>query len=252
MKRFTNKVALITGAGSGIGRTTALLFSEEEATVVVADKDVHKGVETVQMIKQRGGESSFIAVDVTIADDVKNMINETVDRYGRIDILFNNAGIEGTMANTENCSEDNWDQVISIDLKGVFLCMKYAITAMLNRGGGVIINSSSVGGIVGLPLMPAYCAAKGGVIQLTKTTALEYARRNIRVNCICPGVIQTPLTDRLINGKEATRNYLLDLHPMYRLGTQEEVAKAVLFLASTDSSFVTGVAFSIDGGVVAR
>jgi len=246
MGKLDGKVALITGAASGIGRATALLFAKEGAKVAVADYVPAGGQETVRMIEEAGGEAIFIEADVSKAADVERMVKKTVNKYGRIDILYNNAGIMGRYIFTADTPEKEWDNIISINLKGVFLGSKYAIPVMLNQGEGVIINTASTAGMMGLPGLPAYCASKAGVIQLTKTMALEYADQNIRVNCICPGGILTPMSQPP-DQAEALPPFRQS-QPMRRMGQPEEVARAALYLASDDSSFVTGAALVVDGG----
>jgi NAD(P)-dependent dehydrogenase (short-subunit alcohol dehydrogenase family) len=245
-------VAIVTGGASGIGRATALLFAQEGAKMVLADWDESKGAEAVEEIRKQGGDCTFVKVDVASPDDVQRMVATAVETYGRLDVLFNNAGVEGEQAPTADCTLENWDRVIYINLKGVFLGMKYAIPKMLESGGGVIVNNASVAGLVGFQGIPAYCASKGGVIQLTKTAALEYARQNIRVNVICPGVIWTPMVERFVAGNPEMRAALEALEPIGRFGKPEEVARLVLYLASDDSSFCTGAPFIVDGGFVAR
>jgi len=247
--RLDGKVALITGSGSGIGRATAILFAREGAKVVVADYIAEGGEETVTMIKAAGGEAIFVKADVAKATDVEKMVKVAVDIYGQLDILYNNAGIaEIQNVPTAEVKEENWDRVIDIDLKGVFLGMKYGIPEMLKRGGGVIINTASMAGLVGFSYLPAYSAAKAGAVELTKTAAMEYARQNIRVNCICPGGIVTPMLEQ----REDFGNFIRRRTPVHRLGKPEEVAPAALFLASDESSYVTGTALAVDGGFVAR
>lgn len=251
MGKLDGKTAVITGAASGIGRASALLFAEEGAKLIAADWDEARGSKVVAEIRDREGEASFVKADVSSPQDVRRMINAAVSIYGRLDILFNNAGVEGEQAPTADCSLENWERVINVNLRGVFLGMKYAIPEMLKAGGGVIINTASQLGLVGFAGMPAYCASKGGVIQLTRTAALEYARQNIRVNAICPGLIWTPMLERYVAGKEDVRKALTALEPIGRLGLPEEVARLALFLASDDSSFCTGAPFIVDGGFVA-
>jgi NAD(P)-dependent dehydrogenase (short-subunit alcohol dehydrogenase family) len=247
MGKLDGKVAIVTGGASGIGRATALLFAEEGAHVVLADRAGSEG-ESVAVEVQN---AVFLEVDVGDPDQVKGMVGEAIGRFGRLDILFNNAGIEGETAATADCSLENWDRVIRTNLNGVFYGMKFAIPEMLKGGGGVIINNASVAGLVGFATLPAYCASKGGVVQLTKTAALEYAKSNIRVNVICPGVIWTPMVERVTGGNAEARAQFEAMEPVGRFGTAEEVAKLALFLASDDSSFCTGAPFIVDGGFVA-
>ena len=249
MKRLEGKVAIVTGAGSGIGKETALLFAGEGAKVVAADRVMETGEKTVWQIKDSGGEAIFVKADVSRAGDVEIMVKETVEEYGRLDILSNNAGILGEVASVGDATEENWDRVISVNLKSVFLCSKYAVREMLKAGGGVIINSASTMGFVGLPGNTAYSASKGGVIQFTKTMALEYASSNIRVNCVCAGWIDTPMNENL---DERIVKWTVRETPMGRLGRPEEVAWAILYLASDESSFVTGTALVVDGGWLAK
>lgn len=250
MDRLKNKVALITGGASGIGRSTCLLFAREGAKVMVADYAAEGGNETVQQIKAAGGEATFVRADVSKSADVQNMITTTVKTYDRVDILFNNAGIEGPSAKLANYKEEDWDRVIAIDLTAVYLGMKYIIPEMIKQGGGSIISTASVAGLVGFPGSGAYAAAKAGVINMTRMVALEYADKNIRVNCICPGIIDTPMVDRVVGGRPKER--VVKAEPIGRLGKPEDIANAALFLASDESSFATGAPFVIDGGYVAR
>jgi NAD(P)-dependent dehydrogenase (short-subunit alcohol dehydrogenase family) len=249
--KLDGRVAIVTGAASGIGRATALLFASEGAKLVAADWDETKGRRVAEEILERGGDAIFVRADVSSPDDVKRMVDKAVEVYGQLDVIFNNAGVEGEQAPTADCTLENWDRVIGINLKGVFLGMKYAIPEMLKNGGGAIINNASVAGIVGFQGLPAYCASKGGVIQLTKTAALEYAKQGIRVNAICPGVIATPMVERFISGNEEAQKTFEALEPVGRFGRPEEVAQLALFLASGDSSFCTGAPFIVDGGLVA-
>jgi NAD(P)-dependent dehydrogenase (short-subunit alcohol dehydrogenase family) len=250
--KLRGKVALITGAGSGIGRATAILFAREGAKVVVVDYNEATARETAELIKKSGGEAIFIKADVSNSEDVRKMIERAVQEYGRLDILYNNAGIEGQQAPTAECPEENFERVISVNLRGVFLGMKYGIQQMLKQGGGVIINTASVAGMVGFAGLPAYCASKGGVIQLTRTAALEYATMNIRINAICPGVIWTPMVERFTGKREEMIKQFSEIQPVKRMGRPEEVAALALFLASEDSSFITGAAITIDGGYTAQ
>ncbi len=252
MAKLSGKVALITGSGSGIGRATAILFAKEGAKVAVVDYVVEGGEKTVEMIKKGGGEAIFVKADVSKSADVQNAIAATVAKYGKLDVLYNNAGIEGALAPIADSTEENFDKVISINLRGVFLGMKYGIIQMLKQGGGVIISTASVAGLVGAPNMTAYSASKGGIVQLTKTAALEYATQNIRINCICPGAIWTPMLERFTGGNEEARKQMEASEPVGRIGKPEEIAQAALFLASDDASFVTGVPLPVDGGIIAQ
>ncbi|MCX5998729.1 MAG: glucose 1-dehydrogenase [Chloroflexi bacterium] len=249
MGKLDGKVAVITGAGSGIGRASALLFAQEGAKVVVADYVAAGGEETTRMVKQAGGQAVFVYTDVSRMADVQNMLKTASDTYGRIDVLYNNAGVMGKYVFTADMSEQAWDEIIGTNLKGVFLGSKCVIPIMLAQGGGVIVNTASTAGIIGLPGLPAYCASKAGVIQLTKTMALEYADRNIRINCICPGGIATPMS--MPTSPDAPPPPFGQPQPMRRFGGPEEVARAALYLVSSDSSYVTGIALTVDGGWVA-
>lgn len=250
--RVAGKVALVTGAGSGIGRATALAFAREGAKVVAADVVVEGGQETVRLITAAGGEATFVKADVANAAEVEALVKKTVEAYGRLDCAFNNAGVEGEIAPTAECTEANWDRVIDIDLKGVWLCMKYEIQQMLKHGGGAIVNTASVAGLVGFQGIPAYVAAKHGVNGLTKTAALEYAKSGIRVNAVCPGVIHTPMVERAFRASPQMAEAATALEPVGRLGKPEEIAEAVVWLCSDAASFVTGLPMAVDGGLVAQ
>ncbi len=250
--QLDGKVALVTGAGSGIGRASALTCAREGAKVMVADIVVEGGEETVQLVKNTGGEASFIKVDVSKAADVEAMVNKGVETYGRIDCAHNNAGIEGQLASTDEYSEEMFNRVIAINLTGVWLCMKYEIPHMLKQGRGAIVNTASGAGLVGAAGMSAYVASKHGVVGLTKTAALEYAKSGIRVNAVCPGVIQTPMVERLTNAQPPLGEALVAAEPIGRTGRTEEIAESVLWLCSDAASFVTGHAMSVDGGYVAQ
>jgi NAD(P)-dependent dehydrogenase (short-subunit alcohol dehydrogenase family) len=248
---FVGKVALVTGAGSGIGRAAALAFAREGARVIVADVTVDAGQETVRAIGAHDGEALFVQADVSVTGDVSAMVERAVTTYGRLDCAFNNAGIEGEMATTAECSEENWDRTIAINLKGVWLCMKHEIPHMLEQGGGAIVNCASIAGLVGFPNLPAYTASKGGIVQLTRTAALEYAQSGIRVNALCPGVIHTPMVDRITNRDPETEAQFTGLEPIGRMGTPEEMAEAAIWLCSDAASFITGHPLVADGGLVA-
>lgn len=248
MGRIEGKVAIITGAGSGIGRATAIRFAAEGAKVIVTDITGAED-ETATSI---GADAVAVHGDVSISSDVRSMIEVARSRFGRLDVIFNNAGIEGAQAPTAECSEENFDRVISVNLRGVFLGMKHALPLMIESGGGSIINNASVAGLVGFRGIPAYCASKGGVIQLTKTAALEYATQHIRVNAICPGVIWTPMVQRFTAGSAEAEAAFRATEPVERFGTAEEVAALALFLASDEASFVTGAAMAVDGGFTAQ
>ena len=247
---FKNKVAIVTGGSSGIGKATALAFAKKGAKVAVVDWVENN--ETVNLIKEMGEEAIFIKCDVSKSTDVKAMMEKTIATFGRLDYAYNNAGIEGTSAPTADCTEENWDKTIGINLKGIWLCMKYEIPEILKQGKGVIVNCSSVAGLVGFAGLPAYVASKHGVVGLTKTAALEYSKLGIRVNAVCPGVIQTPMIDRLTgNSKEAVEQFT-GLEPIGRFGLPEEIANAVVWMCSDEASFVTGHAMAVDGGFVAQ
>ena len=243
------KVVLVTGGSCGIGRATALLLAREGAKVVVADVLVEEGGETVRLVEEAGGQALFVECDVSRSVQVEKLIDRTVASYGRLDCAFNNAGIEGKMGHLTEYEEDEWDRIVEVNLKGVWLCMKYEIPQMLSQGGGVIVNTASVGGLVGLQNLSPYCASKGGVVQLTKTAAVDYARSNIRVNAICPGGIVTGMTLRL---RKYPQMKAMPKPPIMRSGSAEEVAGAVVWLCSDEASFVTGQCLAIDGGYTAQ
>jgi len=251
---FEGKVGLVTGGGSGIGRAFALASARKGARVAIADIAVVGGEQTVHMIKQAGGDAIFVETDVSKAAKVEAMVDKVIEVYGRLDFAFNNAGIGGSLFTpTVKYSEETWDQVIDINLKGVWLCMKYEIRQMLNQGGGAIVNTSSVAGLVaGRFAGAAYSASKHGVLGLTKTVAVEYAQNGIRVNAVCPGRIQTPMTEDLIRRDPQRQAHNIAHIPIGRSGTPEEVAEVVLWLCSEAASFVTGHAIAVDGGFVAQ
>jgi NAD(P)-dependent dehydrogenase (short-subunit alcohol dehydrogenase family) len=249
---LTGKVALVTGASSGIGRASALAFGREGAKVVVADIVAEGGEETVSLIKKAGGEALFVRAEVSKAAEVAALINTAVATYGRLDCAHNNAGIEGAAATTVECTEENWDRIIAINLKGVWLCMKYEIPQMLKQGGGAIVNTASGAGLVGVPRSGGYVASKHGVVGLTKTAALEYAKLGIRVNAVCPGPIDTPMLQRIGSRRPQIVEKIAAAGPMRRLGKPEEIAEAVVWLCSEAASFVTGQAMPVDGGYMAQ
>ncbi len=250
--RVAGKVALITGGGSGIGRATAQIFAREGAKVVVADIVVAGGEETVQLIKAAGGEAVFVKADVARTTDVEAMVKKAVDTYGRLDCAFNNAGIEGVIRPTAEYGEEQWDRVLAVNLKGVWLCMKYEILQMLKQGGGAIVNTASVAGLVGLPGFSAYVAAKHGVNGLTRTAALEYAKSGIRVNAVCPGAIRTAMFERGVRDNPGLEGQIVAMEPVGRMAAPEEVGEAVVWLCSDAASFVTGLPMAVDGGWVAQ
>lgn len=248
----SKKVALVTGGSSGIGRASALAFAREGAKVVIADVDVKGGEETVQMIKKTGSAAMFVKTDVSKAAEVEALIKRSVETYGRLDFAHNNAGIADPAKSTVDYTEEDWDRCISINLKGVWLCMKYEIPQMLLQGGGAIVNTASVAGLVAMEKRPGYTASKHGVLGLTKMAALEYAKARIRINAICPGVTRTPLVERTIQRMPGSEAEFLSWEPIGRLGTPEEMAEAVVWLCSDAASFVIGHALVVDGGAVAR
>jgi NAD(P)-dependent dehydrogenase (short-subunit alcohol dehydrogenase family) len=249
---LVGKVALVTGGGSGIGRATAVAFAREGAKVVIGDVIAEGGNRTVNLIRDTGGEAIFVEVDVSIGDQVKRMVDAAIASYGRLDCAFNNAGIEQPTAKLPEITDELWHRVLAIDLTGVWLCMKYEIPEMLKRGGGSIVNTSSICGVVALPGMAAYNAAKGGVAQLTRSGALEYAKAGIRINAVCPGFIVTPMVERNIPLGGKQRAAFDAAQPMGRMGQPEEIAEAVIWLSSDAASFVTGTVMPVDGAWTAR
>ena len=246
-----DKVALITGGSSGIGRAVALAWAREGAKVVVSDVDRGGGEETVEQVRTAGGEAIFIAADVGKPEECEALVRGAVEKFGRLDIACNNAGIGGPQAPTADYPLDGWAQVIGINLSGVFYGMKYQLPAMLKNGGGAIINMASILGAVGFSGAPAYAAAKHGVVGLTQTAALEYSAQGVRINAVGPGFIHTPMISALEDNK-AVNDMLVAAHPIGRLGRAEEVAELVLWLSSDKASFVTGAYYPVDGGYIAR
>lgn len=254
MIRFEGKVVILTGAGSGIGRAAAMLFAGEGGMVGLLDLDQDGVEETSSAILRQGGDVLPLVCDVTDEGDVSNAVEHVLQRYNRIDVLCNNAGIELSkpLIRTE---EDEWDSVLAVNLKGMFLLSKHVVPHMISLGGGAVVNTSSISGLLGWPDSSAYCASKGGVIQLTREMAVEYGPYNIRVNCICPGTTETPMIDRLLGLEEDPEKTALSIramHPLGRFAQPEEIARAMLFLASEEASFVTGAVLPVDGGYTAK
>jgi NAD(P)-dependent dehydrogenase (short-subunit alcohol dehydrogenase family) len=245
------KVALVTGGTSGIGRDTAVLFAKAGANVVVAGRREVEGNETIELVHAGGGEGLFVTTDVSKASEVDLLIQKTVERFGRLDIAFNNAGIEGAWVPIVRQSEGDWDRIIAINLKGVWLCLKYEIQQMLKQGGGgAIVNMGSVTGLIGSVGAGAYSASKHGVIGLTKSAALENAKSGIRINAVCPGFTETPMTDRIFRVPQIHK-HVLSCHPIGRLGRPTEIAEAVVWMCSDRASFMTGQSLVLDGGYLA-
>ena len=252
--RLRNKVAIITGAGSGIGRATALLFSEEGAKVAIVDIDKKMGQQTTEIIRKRGQEALFIPADITDLFQVKSMVEKVVKRYEKIDILVNNAGLY-TQGNAINTNEELWDKIMAVNLRAAFLCCRYCIPEMVKNRGGVIINVASEAGIVAIKNQVAYNVSKAGLISLTKSIAVDFAPQNIRANCVCPGTTETPLVASALAKQadpERARRELEKVRPANRLGKPEEIAYGILYLSSDESPYATGAVLSIDGGYTAQ
>ena len=246
--RLKDKVALITGAGSGMGRATAVLFAREGAKVAVVDINAAGAEDTVKRISSAGGEAIAIRADVSNSEDASSMVSSAVKKFGGLDIIFNNAGIEGEGGFAAEVTEEQFDRVIAINLRGVWLGMKYALPEMIKRGGGSVISTASIAGIIGLKGSVAYSAAKAGVIGMTRVIAMEYGRYNIRANCICPGFIHTEMADRIAGGRPYTPEQTSRLSVFKRFGEPDEIAQTALFLASDESKFVTAQPIIVDGG----
>lgn len=251
MGSFDGKVVLVTGGSKGIGRTTALAFAREGAKVVVTGRGAEEGQATVKMIETEGGQGLFFKSDVSKASDCEGMVTAAVETFGRLDVAFNNAGYEGTPAPLADQTDENYEKIMNVNVKGLWLSLKFEIRQMLKNGGGTIVNNSSIAGLIGFPASSLYCASKHAVVGMTRTAAIEYARLGIRVNCVCPAAIETEMLSRLLEnlgGEDAMRKYFAERHPIGRTGRPEEVTSAVLWLASSGSSFVTGHALAVDGG----
>ena len=250
MGRLDGKVAIVTGGGSGMGRATAILFAKEGARLVVAGRRSENIEETVRMIREAGGEAIFIKTDVSKAKDVKNMVKAAIDAYGKLDVLFNNAAIiEQAEVPLHECKEEDFDKVIAVNLKGVFLGMKYAIPEMIKTGGGSIINQGSNSCIQGAPNLSSYSASKGGVASLSMAAAMDYLRQNIRINWTMPGLIPTPMIETRVKGDKEVLKKLEAAQPLGRFGTEEEIANLALFFASDESSYITATGVKVDGAL---
>jgi NAD(P)-dependent dehydrogenase (short-subunit alcohol dehydrogenase family) len=248
---FLAKVAFVTGGGSGIGRVTALAFAERGARVAIVGQIAEQVEETAERIRQAGGQAIALVCDVTRPDEVKEAVAQTVEAFGRLDFAFNNAGIEQPVKPIVEVTEDEWDRLMAVNLRGVFLCMKKQIPAMLQSGGGVIVNTSSGAGVMGIPGQGAYAATKFGLIGLTKSAALDYAAQNVRINAICPGIIDTPMMDRFSGGTDEGRERVIAQEPVGRMGRPEEIASAVMWMCSDNAGFLIGHALVMDGGQTA-
>ena len=248
---LSGKVALVTGAAAGIGRATAIEFAKNGASVVVSDIDPAGGSDTASLINSESGNATFVECDVSQSGSVEEVVSQAVKIYGRLDMAHNNAGIEGARVPLIDLTEDQWDSVMAVNLKGVWMCMKYEIRQMLEQGSGAIVNTSSVAGLMGMTGSTAYGSAKHGVIGMTKIAALEYADRGVRVNAVCPGAVRSGMTDRLMGNDPEREAMYMSIRPIGRFGTADEIATTVVWLCSDAASLVTGVAFPVDGGIMA-
>lgn len=251
MADFKDKVVLVTGGGGDIGRATALAFASAGAVVTVTDIARGPGEDTAALIRSQGGQAVFIAADVGRADDVQALVGQVIKAHGRLDCAFNNAGIEEEHVRLADCTEATFDRIMNVNVKGVWLCMKHQLAQMAAQGSGVIVNTASVAGLVGAPKMAAYSASKHAVVGLTKSAAVEYGRKGIRVNAVCPGVIRTQMYERAVQADPQVEKFAVAAHPVGRLGRAQEVAAVVLWLCSDAASFVTGHAHTVDGGLTA-
>jgi NAD(P)-dependent dehydrogenase (short-subunit alcohol dehydrogenase family) len=252
MINFAGKVALVTGGTSGIGRATAIAYAQQQAKVIVAGRRGEEGEETVRLIKDAGGEALFVRTDVTQESEVKAMVDQTIHVFGRLDIAFNNAGTHGEDPSLIEQADVEYDRMMNANVKGVWLSMKYEIAQMLKQGGGAIVNTSSILGVIAMPSVPLYTASKYAVVGLTKAAALQYAKSGIRINAVGPGAIETDMFEKATGGQDEAKAYMAGLHPMGRVGKPVDVANAVVWLSSDSASFVTGEILMVDGGYVAQ